>query len=475
MRITALIAAAFAAAFAHGQGRQPRPAPANLPETNPFTSPADVEAGRKLYQGRCGHCHGLDGEGGRGSALNTGTLRHGSSDREIFLVIRMGVPGTEMPGAFNLPDHEIWRMVGHVKRLNRQGGSDPVTGDAVAGAAVYRKLACATCHTIDGEGGFLGPDLTDVGAKRAARHLRESIVNPAADIPIEYRTVEVTPLSGGAVRGIHLNEDEYSVHLRDLDGNLRSFLKREVRSVALPRESVMPAYASLAKTDLENLVAYMASPRPGRPRATTRDTGHEIWAFDRLDNIGGHKTAVVGQPRVIDTPLGKAVEFDGVDDALYVDNHPLAGARAFTWEAIFRPDGGAAEQRWFHLAEGDATGSGNRDNRMLFEIRVAGDQWFLDCHITSHGVNKTLMNRQSLHPLGRWYHVACVYDGKELSNYVDGARENAGAVELKPHGPGRASVGMRINQVHFFRGAIHQARFTRRALAPSEFLKIPRD
>src|SRR5881396_3405418 len=103
----------------------------------------------------------------------------------------------------------------------------------------------------------------------------------------------------------------------------------------------------------------------------------EVWAFDRLENIGGHKTTVLGQPRVIDSPVGKAVEFDGVDDALFIDNHPLAGAETFTWEAVFRPDGGQTEQRWFHLSEQDVTGA-DTDNRMLFEIRVVGDQWCLD-------------------------------------------------------------------------------------------------
>src|SRR6185295_3682788 len=98
----------------------------------------------------------------------------------------------------------------------------------------------------------------------------------------------------------------------------------------------------------------------------------EVWTFDRFDRIGGHPASVLGNPRVVETPLGKAVEFDGVDDALMVDVHPLAGAETFTWEAIIRPDGGRAEQRWFHLQE-DGT-----DNRMLFEIRVAGGQWYLD-------------------------------------------------------------------------------------------------
>src|SRR5262245_16953897 len=63
----------------------------------------------------------------------------------------------------------------------------------------------------------------------------------------------------------------------------------------------------------------------------------EVWRFDRLDRIGEHATTIQGNPRVIETPIGKAVEFDGVDDALFAEVHPLAGAKTFTWEAIFRP------------------------------------------------------------------------------------------------------------------------------------------
>src|SRR5262245_44243472 len=74
------------------------------------------------------------------------------------------------------------------------------------------------------------------------------------------------------------------------------------------------------------------------------------WTFDRLDRIGGHPTLVEENPTVIETPLGRAVQFDGIDDALFIDNHPLAGAQRFSFEAIFRPDGGEFEQRWFHLA-----------------------------------------------------------------------------------------------------------------------------
>ena len=194
----------------------------------------------------------------------------------------------------------------------------------------------------------------------------------------------------------------------------------------------------------------------------------EVWRFDRLDRIGVHTTTIHGQPRVVETPIGKAVEFDGVDDALFVDVHPLAGAQTFTWEAIFRPDGGGAEQRWFHLQEAGS------ENRMLFEIRVVGDRWFLDSFTQSATGSATLMNKQSLHPLGAWYHVAAVYDGKVFSNYVNGVQNGQAEVELAPQGAGRSAIGVRINLVYYFKGAVHSARFTRRALAPAEFLRVPR-
>lgn len=197
------------------------------------------------------------------------------------------------------------------------------------------------------------------------------------------------------------------------------------------------------------------------------EPGVEVWNFDRLDRIGGYPTRALGTPRIIETPLGPAVEFDGVDDALLVEAHPLAGAAVFTWEAIFRPDGGNREQRWFHLQEAGS------ENRMLFEIRVAGDHWFLDSFNFSTTGSRALMNKNRLHPLGAWYHVAAVYDGKVFSNYVNGVQEGAAEIELAPHGPGRSSIGVRLNLIDYFKGAIHAARFTRRALSPGEFMTIP--
>jgi hypothetical protein len=207
------------------------------------------------------------------------------------------------------------------------------------------------------------------------------------------------------------------------------------------------------------------------------------WTFDRLDRIGGHLTTVEGNPKVIETPVGKAVLFDGVDDALFIDNHPLAGAETFTFEAILRPDGGDFEQRWFHLAERDAkTGQvtnvdpktrADTNSRFLFELRVVGSQWYLDAFVNGPGYSRALMVQDKLHALGRWYHVAQVYDGAEYRSYVNGELQGKAEISFRPQGPGRAAVGVRLNRVNYFKGAVRQARFTPRALSPAEFAKVP--
>jgi hypothetical protein len=213
------------------------------------------------------------------------------------------------------------------------------------------------------------------------------------------------------------------------------------------------------------------------PQARAQDgksPGPEVWIFDRTENIGGLPTTVLGHPRVIDTPLGKAVEFNGIDDALLIGEHPLAGAVTFTFEAIFRPDpAGAPEQRWFHLSEQDPGTEKDTDTRLLFETRLIADSWCLDAFVNTPAGSQALLDRNLLHPLGRWYHVAMVYDGSEFRSYVNGVVQGKATVRFTPEGKGHTSVGVRINRVNYFKGAIREARFTRSVLKPEEFIKVP--
>lgn len=205
----------------------------------------------------------------------------------------------------------------------------------------------------------------------------------------------------------------------------------------------------------------------GEARGMTRLPGQARWVFDRLSDIGGARTTVEGAPALIDSPYGRAVRFDGVDDRLVIDKHPLAGMSRFTFEALFRPDGGAFAQRWFHLNEEDATPDAPPSaTRILFEIRVKDGAWSLDAFATGEGYKQTLLFFDKTFPIGAWYWVAQSYDGKTYRAFVNGQLQGEADIAYRPQGRGRASVGARMNRVDYFKGAIREARFTPRALAP---------
>jgi hypothetical protein len=202
-----------------------------------------------------------------------------------------------------------------------------------------------------------------------------------------------------------------------------------------------------------------------------------LWRFDNLKSIGGHPVRAEGAPSLMPSPVGPALHFNGNQDALFIPNHPLAGARTFTWEAIFRPDGGAFEQRWFHLEsdESPAVKAGKGDTRMLFEIRVVESHWYLDAFVKGPGYNHTLAFPEKLHAVGRWYHVAQSFDGRTYRSFVNGQVQGQAEVAFVPQGPGHSSVGVRLNKVNYFAGSVALARFTHEALAPAQFLLPPSD
>lgn len=225
----------------------------------------DTEAGRRLYQSQCTYCHGVRGEGGRGPDLTTGRYKHGGGPQQLFASIRDGIRGTEMPPV-RASDADVWNLVAFVRTLAFVEGSGQSSGDIRAGKALYESAGkCAACHSIDASGGSLGPDLAGIGLRRTSAYLLESLTKPDAVVQIAYRALRVFPRTGDAVVGIRLNEDDISLQLRDTAGNLRSFLKSELREIARDQPALMPSYESvLTPKQLENLVAYLGSLRDGQ-------------------------------------------------------------------------------------------------------------------------------------------------------------------------------------------------------------------
>jgi hypothetical protein len=190
-----------------------------------------------------------------------------------------------------------------------------------------------------------------------------------------------------------------------------------------------------------------------------------VWRFDNLDSIDGNQPVILGEPIVIDSLEGKAVQFDGEDDALVFDHNPLAGSDAFTLEVVFRPDaGGNPEQRFVHMQELD-------DHRVLVETRLTPDgHWFLDTFLKSGESECTLYAEEFLHPVGEWFHAALVYENGLMRHYVNGSKELEGEVDFQPMSGGQTSVGSRLNRVFWYRGAVKAIGVTPKALPPSEFV-----
>src|SRR5689334_11342805 len=101
------------------------------------------------------------------------------------------------------------------------------------------------------------------------------------------------------------------------------------------------------RTSLTAILAFAAL-----ATASAADAAQATWRFDNLSRIGGFKAEPEGEPKVIPGPYGKAVQFDG-NDSLFVAGRPLTGAKTFTIEMVFRPEGGPFQQRVMHMAETD--------------------------------------------------------------------------------------------------------------------------
>ncbi|MBC8166752.1 MAG: c-type cytochrome, partial [Bryobacteraceae bacterium] len=219
----------------------------------------EMEQGQAMYRSNCAFCHGLTGLGGRGPDLVT----HRKPDADIKRIIKEGVPGTTMPSFGGFEPEELNRIVAFITHLS---GSAPegekIAGDSARGKQIYAKNGCANCHVIGVEGSTYGPELTRVGGARAVRYLKESIANPSADVPPEYAGVTVVTNDGKRVQGVRVNQDSFTVQLRMPSQQFRSFIiGKDAKEFVDEKKSLMPAYAGMAASDLEDLVAYLSTLR----------------------------------------------------------------------------------------------------------------------------------------------------------------------------------------------------------------------
>ena len=222
---------------------------------------ADLAVGKKIFESQCALCHGQTGTGGRGPSLNRPALHKAPDDEALRRVISDGI-NPEMPGAWQLTAHEVASVAAYVRSLGKVP-PEKLAGDAARGAALYASKGCANCHIVSGKGEGVGPELSDIGARRNSAFLRQALLQPAASLPEGFLYVDAVTASGATIRGIRVNEDSFTIQLKDMRGQFHSFRKSDLKELRrLKNESPMPSYASsLGAGELDDLLAYLASLR----------------------------------------------------------------------------------------------------------------------------------------------------------------------------------------------------------------------
>lgn len=206
----------------------------------------------------------MKGGGGEGPALNRYYLPRASNDTAFANIIMNGIAGTSMPATWALSDKQIAQLIHFVRGLSANE-KEEITGDPVNGLVLMEKSGCFSCHVIGEKGISIGPDLASVGLRRGITYLRDAINNPGKQKILDengfilYLVVEATLQNGKSITGVRLNEDTFTLQMKDAENNFYSFRKSEVRDFQRRKEtSLMPSFSDrLSAEETEDIIAYL--------------------------------------------------------------------------------------------------------------------------------------------------------------------------------------------------------------------------
>jgi hypothetical protein len=205
-----------------------------------------------------------------------------------------------------------------------------------------------------------------------------------------------------------------------------------------------------------------------------------VWDISNLNTIGGFHVDFTGNPAIISTPDGDAVEFNpaiendpaaGTGDRLQIMGNPLGTDTEFTIEMIFKPYSSTAslQPRVLHICQPDSASSGART--MTMETR-SSDVWYGDFFIKS--VNGSgIIDATKTHHADQWMHMAMTYKSGVIKGYVNGSLDATyaatGSFYTGLPATAEVSLGGRMQGKYYFRGAIRKLIFTPQALEPADF------
>jgi putative membrane-bound dehydrogenase-like protein len=136
-------------------------------------------------------------------------------------------------------------------------------GDPRRGREVFfgRRATCSTCHTVRGEGGHVGPDLTRIGEARNGQDLLEAVLYPSASFARGYEPFVVATEDGRVQTGVVVRETGDSIVLVTPDRKETSIPRSSIEAIELGRVSVMPQglEANVSRQELVDLIAFLRS------------------------------------------------------------------------------------------------------------------------------------------------------------------------------------------------------------------------
>lgn len=171
-------------------------------------------------------------------------------------------------GVVDSEDSNAQQLVRFSIHLDRSGGGDEmpsvadlakVPASATHGRALFqsKRLGCFKCHTANGFGGEIGPDLTQIAKKHAQPVLFEGILKPSAAIATGFETLQVVTSEGKVINGLMVSAGD-PVVLKDADGKFHTIARGDVESMQSGKVSIMPELKKLMTADeVASLVAYL--------------------------------------------------------------------------------------------------------------------------------------------------------------------------------------------------------------------------
>ena len=135
-------------------------------------------------------------------------------------------------------------------------------GNPYQGKQVFNQT-CAKCHTLLGQGGKIGPDLTTY-KRDDLRGMLLNVVNPSAEIREGFENYVARTADGRTLTGLIVDQDPNVVVLRGAEGQSVSLARSEIEDLRAIRTSLMPEgqLKALADQQLRDLFAYLRSTQP---------------------------------------------------------------------------------------------------------------------------------------------------------------------------------------------------------------------